>query len=58
MAKKDLKWYIHFFQISFCPFFSAFGAPHGAPSFPAPQLTPSTPPLRLEPEKQIQKNQA
>ena len=34
-------------------FFSAFGAPHGAPSFPAPQLTPHPPPLRLEPKKKL-----
>ena len=53
-GRKRLKMVHTFFSIFFCPFFSAFGAPHGAPSFPAPQLTLPPPPLRLEPEKQIQ----
>jgi len=59
VVEKDLKWYIFFFlNFLFSHFFPAFGAPHGAPSFPAPQLILLPLPLRLEPEKQIQKNQA
>jgi hypothetical protein len=47
--------FLLFLQNNFAHFFSARGAPHGAPPFPAPQLTLFLPSLRLEPEK---KNQA
>ena len=54
---KRLKMVHTFLKKTNCPFFFSFRcrAPHGAPSFAAPQLTLPPPPLRLEPEKQIKK---